>query len=629
MSNNFPKQFKVTTATSGKNKFSMPFQVITTNNFGIMKPLVCKYLVPGDKITRCEIREFQRLMPMPSPTFGKIDSVTRAFFVPMRAIMHSFNEFVSYNPYYSSSFTNGNATSLVQSYNVPFTTVFQLNVLFGSASFGLSSAVSSFDQAWDFAYYPTNSASEIVYRKFTLKGKRVYDLLSSLGCSFPWLTAPWGTSGTAAMQAQANQKVSLLPLFAVYKAYIDWIVPSRYYQGYAYVQSLFRSNQPFIAALNATSLSKFLLPLRSFLESDFFTSAFENPTIQSNGQISATITIPNTVKSVTDYPAVGASLGGEDVNDAVGPYVNVSSATDNYINRFTLQSLGALQSMLDRGLIAGTKIQTWLETEFGIKPDNAYLDLSSYLGRFQNTISIGDVTSYADTKGNGDSGSYLGQYAGKGMGSGNAHFNYEAKEHGFFIVFNEVLPRTSYYQGLKPEFQMLDKFDFFQPEFDNLGMEAIPLRSLVNTQKSQTFYDITAFGELSHPDSVFGFTPRYAPLKTQLDVISGDFRVRSLNNGLDSWYLSRDFDLRSGMDDDYKYIGPAFCDASDGTATNNYDRIFQFTDTFADHFYQIFVFNLNMVRPMKQVSDYMVDNQEDRDSGQKTIGVNVHGNDNV
>lgn len=83
------------------------------------------------------------------------------------------------------------------------------------------------------------------------------------------------------------------------------------------------------------------------------------------------------------------------------------------------------------------------------------------------------------------------------------------------------------------------------------------------------------------------------------------------------------------MDDDYKYIGPAFCDASDGTSTNNYDRIFQFTDSFADHFYQIFVFNLNMVRPMKQVSDYMVDNQEDRDGGQKTIGVNVHGNDNV
>lgn len=628
MSNNFPKQFKVTTATSGKNKFSMPFQVITTNNFGIMKPLVCKYLVPGDKITRCEIREFQRLMPMPSPTFGKIDSVTRAFFVPMRAIMHSFNEFVSYNPYYSSSFSNGTASSLVQSYNVPFTTVAQLNMLFSTAAYGLSTVVSSFSDSWDFALYASNN-SELLYRKFTLKGKRVYDLLSSLGCSFPWLTAPWGNNGTVAMQAQANQKVSLLPIFAVYKAYIDWIVPSRYYQDYAFVQSLFRSNQPFSIALNAASLVKFLSPLRSFLESDFFTSAFENPTIQSNGQISSTITIRNTVSSQNGFTPVISETGGESVNEGDGPRLQLLKDTDNYINRFTLQSLGALQSMLDRGLIAGTKIQTWLETEFGIKPDNAYLDLSSYLGRFQNTISIGDVTSYADTKGSGDSGSFLGQYAGKGMGSGNAHFNYEAQEHGFFIVFNEVLPRTSYYQGLKPEFQMLDKFDFFQPEFDNLGMEAIPLRSLCNTQKSQTFYNETAFGELSHPDSVFGFTPRYAPLKTQLDVISGDFRVRSLNSGLDSWYLSRDFDLRNGMDDDYKFIGPAFCDASDGTSTNNYDRIFQFTDSFADHFYQIFVFNLNMVRPMKQVSDYMVDNQEDRDGGQKVIGVNVHGNDNV
>ncbi|QRV61985.1 major capsid protein [Microvirus sp.] len=626
MSNSFPKQFKVTAASGKRNKFSMPFQMVTTNNFGIMKPLLVKYLVPGDKITNCEIREFTRLMPMPSPTFGKIDSVTRAFFVPMRSIMHSFNEFVSFNPYYSSDFSNGSVSASALSYNVPFTSVGYLNNLFYDTKYGLSTSVASFNEAWDFAVFPYGNTN-IVYFKFTLKGKRIYDFLNSIGCSFPWLTGKWDSNGTTNMRAQASQKISLLPILACLKSYIDWIVPSRFYHDYNFIQSFFRSNKPFSTAVDPDSLSKLFIPLRSFLESDFFTSAFENPTIQANGQISSVISIPNTVPD-TNFPKVSADIGAN--NDQRGATVDIEgSKTDNFINRFTLQSLGALQSMLDRGLIAGTKIQDWLETEFGIKPNLSYLDISSYLGRFSNTISIGDVTSYADTKGGNNSGSFLGQFAGKGIGSGNAKFSYETKEHGFFVVFNEILPRTSYYQGLKPEFQMLDRFDFFQPEFDNLGMEAIPLRSLVNTQKNYTSYKDSAVSDLSHPDNVFGFTPRYAPLKTQLDVISGDFRVKGLNTGLDSWYLSRDFDLRTGFDDAYKQISPAFCDASDGTSTNNYDRIFQYTSNFADHFYQIFVFQFNMVRPMKQISDYMVDNQEDRSFDQKVIGVNVHGNDNV
>lgn len=624
MANSYPKQFKLSTAVSDRSKFSLPYQVITSNNFGVMKPICCRYMVPTDKITNMTIKEFTRLMPMPCPTFGKIDSVTRAFFVPMRSIMHSFNEFISANPYYSSSVSGTTVSPLVQNYVVPFTTVAELNLLFGTVSYGLSSSGTSSN--YDFCLFLGGNATSLTYRKFTLTGKRVYDFLNSLGCAFPWLTASYGDNGSSNMRAHASQRISLLPILACLKAYIDWVVPSRYFQNYSFIQSFLRTNAPLSNGVISTSLAKLLIPLRSFLESDFYTSAFANPLVEGSGQVSANISIPN-VSSSSSYKAVEAKLGAANQNasglvDNDGAHVNGSSS----LNRFTIQSLGALQSMLDRGLIGGTKIQNWLESEFGIKPNYDYLDLSSYLGRFENTISIGDVTAYADTS--GQDGAYLGQYAGKGIGSGQAHFDFEAKEHGFFIVFNEVLPRTSYYQGLHPEFQMLDRFDFFQPEFDNLGMDAIPLRTLCNTQKVQQF-NVSSAVELTSPNNVFGFCPRYASMKTSFDVISGDFRVKSLNTGLDSWYLSRDFDLRSGVDDEYKYISSAFCDASNGTSTNSYDRIFQYTDNFADHFYQIFAIDLNMVRPMKQISDYMIDNQEDRDKGQKVIGANVNGNDNV
>lgn len=637
MANSYPKQFNVSTAVSSRNSFNNSFQVVTTANFGVLKPLLCKYVVPTDKITKCQINEFQRLMPMPCPTFGKIDSITRCFFVPMRAILHSFNEFVSFNPYYSSQFNSGNVSPSVTTPVVPYTNVGFLNVLFCGSTFSTSGSATDYD----FAVFASSTATTLSFRKFTLLGKRIYDMLISIGCNFPWLTAPWGTSASSNMRSQASQRVSLLPIFAIYKAYIDWIVPSRYYHNYSALQSMFRMNNPANAPMGHGALISLFVELRSFLESDFFTSAFASPLSESAGQITTTLVVPNPGDYSSDgnsYSPVVAPIGRSNFNSSTnnlsphdGAKVSTSSPDEDlYINTFTIQSLGALQSMLNRGLIAGTKIQTWLETEFGIKPDNAYLDLSSYLGRFENTISIGDVTSYADTV-DGSNGSYLGQYAGKGVGSGQAHFEFDVKEHGFFIVFNEVLPRTSYYQGLHPEFQMLDRFDFFSPAFDNLGMEAIPLRTLVNSQKTQLFTpgETPVASELSDPDSIFGFCPRYAPLKSQFDIISGDFRVNSLNTGLDSWYLSRDFDLRVGVDEDYKYISPAFCDGSDGSSTNSYDRIFQFTDGFADHFYQIFVFDFVLSRPMKSVQDYMIDNQEDLEKGSKVIGVNVHGNDNV
>lgn len=589
---NVPKKALLRKAVEKKNKFDMSSQVVTTNNFGVVKPIYLRYCVPGDNIVHCSVNEFQRLMPMPSPTFGRLESITRAFFVPMRSIFHAWNEYISQNfvPYSAT----GSGVSL--SPKIPCTTVANLNSLFRVSESGLTSSGTS--STYDF-YRRTNDGN-VTYYRFTVKGKRVFDLFNSIGLQFPWLhQSQESTLGTA--------KVSLLPLLAVLKLYYDWFVPSRYVLSYQNIQSFINTTySAFPDVVPYSTLNKLLFELRSWLEDDFFTSAFESASGQTNQQNLA-FNYSSPVQSTDGSSSVSLESDSSSVSNNPNLSARLNPDTNGSFDWFTLKTLGALQSMLTRGMLAGTKIQDWLESEFGMKPSNDALGLSYYFGKQVSQISIGDVTSFADTS--SSDGAYLGQYAGKGVGSGKSNWKYKCKEHGFYIITNEILPRTTYYQGLAPEFQMTDVYDFYQPEFDNIGVEAIPLKTLCNVSDQHAYPG--AATEISNPNDVFGFAPRYASLKTSFDRISGDFRVPTLNTGLNSWYLSRDMRLETGFDEQYKHISAAFCDASTGTSTNNYDRIFQSTSNNADHFYQIFYIDCQMVRPMKSVSQYALENEDE------------------
>lgn len=237
-------------------------------------------------------------------------------------------------------------------------------------------------------------------------------------------------------------------------------------------------------------------------------------------------------------------------------------------------------------------------SEYGIRPSNDGLMLSTYLGCHKNDIQIGDVTSQADTK-TSSNGAYLGEYAGKALGASNGHFEFETKDHGLLFITQEILVRSSYVQGIKPEFQLLDRFDFFQPEFDNLGMTPISTRELVFDRNDGIVPE----------DNVFGFTPTYSKYKYCNDTLSGDFIIPSLGGGLDgnlsSWWLSRYFTESENL----LFVSEDFQRADNMGNGSNYDRIFQVAD--GDHFYQIFQINIQAFRPMKSISDAITTNDPD------------------
>ncbi|WP_217903978.1 hypothetical protein, partial [Klebsiella pneumoniae] len=83
----------------------------------------------------------------------------------------------------------------------------------------LSEHASSKEEAWDIAIvkeYDALGMPIFDYYKLTPQGRRIYNILVSLGYNF-----------TFDKEKDSNAKYSLLPLIPFCKVYLDWYVPSK------------------------------------------------------------------------------------------------------------------------------------------------------------------------------------------------------------------------------------------------------------------------------------------------------------------------------------------------------------------------------------------------------------------
>ena len=413
---NYPSKSKVNVAVANNNKFDLSKTVVTSHDFGRAKAIECRYMVPGDKFN-IRLSSFTRLLPMVSPTFGKIDTVQRAFFVPIRSLLPQFYDWVSNQPVASAQNLESWETGDV----IPSTYMksFVLALLQPNFSQVVSVAegVIPSEGEYDFVvdvsgqhgnynelkdYSPETEPSggyvslltgDVTYFKLLDSGRKMYDFLLSLGLNINF------------DPRYKNVKVSLLPLLAFWKAYIDWVVPSRFVKEYPVnIKSILRyfsrgvdgNGGNFVdftvdkSTFTRFSYSFMHVPL-SFYDNDYFTSAWLKPFQQEVISSDVVISSPGSdglVPSAVAFDLPTESPIGE---RGLGAYQS------GLINYFTIQSLGKLQDYLNRGMLAGSKVQDWLETEFGLRPSTDALNLSTYLGKISDTIMIDDIYSSADT----------------------------------------------------------------------------------------------------------------------------------------------------------------------------------------------------------------------------------------
>lgn len=160
-----------------------------------------------------------------------------------------------------------------------------------------------------------------------------------------------------------------------------------------------------------------------------------------------------------------------------------------------------------------------LEAHWNVRLSEALSDHCRYIGGDSADITISEVLNN-----NLSSIDAAADIKGKGVGAGSGSEVFEANEHGILMCIYHAVPVLDYILS-GHDYQLMHTLttDLPQPEFDHIGMEALPVATM--------FDDFTTEGKIIMNNiSTIGYSPRYIGYKTKVDWVSGAFET-----SLSSW----------------------------------------------------------------------------------------------
>ena len=232
--------------------------------------------------------------------------------------------------------------------------------------------------------------------------------------------------------------------------------------------------------------------------------------------------------------------------------LNTSSGTLSF-DVLSLRHAEALQIWRENALRAGNHIKDNMLAHYGVASDfNDHRPV--YLGSVSAPLNIGDIAATA----NSSSGinNVVGDIAGKGISSlSEKVFKFHAKDFGVIMVMFSMLPEAEYDAiGIERTNQFLEQEDFFMPEFENLGLEAVDRINLGSST-----------GIPPASGTAYGYAPRYFGYKTKLDKCFGQFT----GNGVFRTWTSQRSDVTMFVQGvtatvplELLYVNPAIYDAN-------------------------------------------------------------------
>lgn len=595
-------KIQVNDAITDSTKLDLGHTHITTANWMQLNPIYVREMVAGESIN-CNVETFTRMNPLPVPTFGRGNIKISKFFVPFRTIFRGWNDFIT-DVYHITS-VNGN-NGLIQKVPTVANNEFVKAFLFTTVQVGDADPIYLTDEGtsadYDFIY---DDGTDLEYYKFSSYGRQAIKVIESLGYKINW-------------NLQDRTLYSALPLLAFGKVYMDYYYPSQYTNSaiYAAVSGLFNYDGSAVVDFSLTNTQIIdLLSMCIYVcyDSDYFVSAFDTPVGPSVGNFSTLgIADITTVPNSNTRPFLSNAVSSTH-NKFGTPVVYTSSLTGTSLSSVSVQkfsqymdtALHLLTDYVTRNRLAGSRAFDRMLARYGKSLTAEKLNRCVYLGTEIVPLQIGDVMSTSDTvNSNAGTGASLGSFAGKGIGYSNGEgCDYSTDEFGIFIVVSSIVPAVGYYQGIDRNVMHISKLDYWTPEFDNLGVQAITADELYMS------YDGSyggASGATIH-NTTFGFTPRFAEYKVGRDQISGSFRIPSLNghalNAANSWHLMREFD-----DEDFGGAASAITHSPNFVYGVNdasqFNRIFYNKKEDApDQFTLIYNFNVVSNSPMKSLYD--------------------------
>lgn len=197
----------------------------------------------------------------------------------------------------------------------------------------------------------------------------------------------------------------------------------------------------------------------------------------------------------------------------------------------------ALQSWAEASMRGGARYPEILMSTFGVRPRDARLDRPECMGRISFPLQISEVLQTSQTTDDSPQGNMSGRGVAYGRGR---YIHIYAEEHCLLHAYISIMPRAAYMQGLPKRYVKLDKFDYYWPQFDALGEQAIACREL--------YYDFNKdWNDVETNDYPFGYQQRYCEYKDFPNQVHGDFKLPGLNG----WHMARIFASAPRLNEDF------------------------------------------------------------------------------
>lgn len=503
-----------------------------TAKAGELLPVYWKFMLPGTKVN-LNLSSFSRTMPVNTAAYTRVKEYYDWYFVPFRLINKSLGQALVQmqdQPVQATSLLQNKTVTL----DLPWTSCGSMFSLLNYASTTLPGQhkdrnLNGFSKAATTAkllrylrfgncYYTSTPANMPANKNFGLSSKDDFNLLSAKNTSF-----------------------NILPLAAYQKIYCDYFRFEQwenacpytynfdYYNGGDVFSSVVSNPKDFwsndnILSLRYANYNKDLfmgvMPSAQFGSvatvtvsnfRDNYTAAFPKHALLRN------VTSGGSVASVaaTSSPLVlrqttGTVTGG----DYFG--INITGLAGTF-DILAFRIAEATQKWKEVTQCAKQGYKEQLEAHFNVKLSESLSDHCRYIGGTSSGITISEVLNTNLESGDAN-------IKGKGVGGSFGSDVFETNEHGILMCIYHAVPVLDYLRSGQ-DLQLLHTLatDLPIPEFDHIGMEALPVESFFNIQSTEGL-------ALMNNIPVLGYVPRYVAYKTSVDWVSGAFETT-----LDTW----------------------------------------------------------------------------------------------
>lgn len=519
-----------------------------TAKVGELLPVYWDISMPGDKY-KFNIEYFTRTQPVETSAYTRLREYFDFYAVPLRLLWKSAPSVLTQ----MQDINQIQALSLTQNLSLgtylPSLSLASLNNVLVNLNNGGSNPGSSKALVNCFGFYRADLA---------------YKLLNYLGYGNFITTAPssgnrwWSTvlqhdsaSSNYSQQYIQNNYVNLFPLLAYQKIYQDFFRwsqweksnPSSYNVDYYTGTTVNISSLPNVSSDYWKSDTMFdlkycnwnkdmlmgVLPNSQF--GDVAVLDIANPgksdVVLGLGNKDSTVGIALPVSSNSSQVPLFALQASSSNTLPVGSTLGVDlSSLKSQFTVLAFRQAEALQRWKEISQSGDSDYREQIRKHFGVNLPQALSNLCTYIGGISRNLDISEVVNN-NLAAEGDTA----VIAGKGVGAGNGSFTYTTNEHCVVMCIYHAVPLLDYsITGQDGQLLVTDAESLPIPEFDNIGMEVLPMSQIFNSPRASIVNLFNA-----------GYNPRYFNWKTKLDVINGAFTTT-----LKSWVSPVTESLLSG-----------------------------------------------------------------------------------